>query len=126
MNHFARLSKPSLRSMSTTKNATRMAPQFMYPAMTSSAPQTQRVFHTSHTPDEGQAPFKEQLAANRGEVATRINRAAAQVGCQMAGIYSHEGKNEFKECMRFLHPESDDILSPFIYNRSFHAASLHV
>jgi len=107
MNHFARLSKPSLRSMSMRKNATRMAPQFLYPAMTavhSSAPQTQRVFHTFHMPDEnpqaygatafkGQAPIKKHLTANRGGVATGINRAAAQIGCQTADIYSHKGKN---------------------------------
>jgi len=140
MNHFARLSKPSLRSMSTRKNATRMAPQFLYPAMTavhSSAPQSQRVFHTFHTPDEnplaygaaaikGQAPFKKHLAANRGEIATRINRAAAQIGCQTAGIYSHEGKNNISRSFSVLHRESDNVLSPFIYNRSFQATSLHV
>jgi hypothetical protein len=37
-------------------------------------------------------PFKKILAANRGEIATRINRAAAELGIQTAGIYSFEGK----------------------------------
>jgi len=39
-------------------------------------------------------PFKKILAANRGEIATRINRAGAELGVQTAGIYSYEGKNE--------------------------------
>lgn len=38
-------------------------------------------------------PFKKILAANRGEIATRINRAAAELGVQTAGIYSYEGEN---------------------------------
>lgn len=37
-------------------------------------------------------PFKKILAANRGEIATRINRAGAELGVQTAGIYSYEGK----------------------------------
>lgn len=63
-----------------------------------------RPFHTFHTPDEkvpgskpvvagGQpAPFGKLLAANRGEIATRITRAAAELGISTAGIYSHEGE----------------------------------
>jgi hypothetical protein len=61
-----------------------------------------RCFHTFHTPDEhlpamggagtiGSAPFKKLLAANRGEISTRITRAASELGIQTAGIYSHEG-----------------------------------
>lgn len=38
-----------------------------------------------------QPPFKKLMAANRGEVATRINRAAAELGIASVGIYSHEG-----------------------------------
>jgi hypothetical protein len=38
-----------------------------------------------------QPPFTKILAANRGEIATRINRAAAEVGSLTAGIYSYEG-----------------------------------
>lgn len=37
-------------------------------------------------------PFKKLLAANRGEIATRISRGAAELGIQTCGIYSHEGK----------------------------------
>jgi hypothetical protein len=37
-------------------------------------------------------PFKKILAANRGEIATRINRAA-ELGVLTAGIYSYEGEN---------------------------------
>lgn len=37
-------------------------------------------------------PFKKILAANRGEIATRINRAGAELGVQTAGIYSYEGE----------------------------------
>lgn len=38
-----------------------------------------------------QPPFKKILAANRGEIATRINRAGAELGAITAGIYSYEG-----------------------------------
>jgi len=38
-----------------------------------------------------QPPFKKLMAANRGEIATRINRGAAELGIQTVGIYSHEG-----------------------------------
>jgi Biotin carboxylase, N-terminal domain len=60
--------------------------------------------HTFHTPDasglpssilpEGSPPppFPKLLAANRGEIATRIHRAAAELGIVTAGIYSHEGE----------------------------------
>lgn len=37
-------------------------------------------------------PFEKLLAANRGEIATRIVRAASELGIQTAGIYAHEGK----------------------------------
>jgi hypothetical protein len=62
-----------------------------------------RLFHTFHTPDETlpdqatgmvnvtNAPFTKIMAANRGEIATRINRAASELGIATAGIYSHEG-----------------------------------
>jgi hypothetical protein len=43
-----------------------------------------------------QPPFKKILSANRGEIATRINRAASELGCASAGIYSHEGKGAKK------------------------------
>ena len=36
-------------------------------------------------------PFTKLLAANRGEIATRINRGAAELGIQTVAIYSHEG-----------------------------------
>jgi pyruvate carboxylase len=37
-------------------------------------------------------PFEKLMAANRGEIATRIVRAASELGIQTAGIYAHEGK----------------------------------
>ena len=40
----------------------------------------------------GEVPFKKLLAANRGEIATRISRGAAELGIQTVGIYSHEGE----------------------------------
>ena len=36
-------------------------------------------------------PFQKLLAANRGEIATRISRGASELGIQTVGIYSHEG-----------------------------------
>ena len=38
-------------------------------------------------------PFGKILAANRGEIATRIMRACSELGVASAGIYSHEGKS---------------------------------
>lgn len=38
-------------------------------------------------------PFKKIMAANRGEIATRIMRACAELGVPSVGIYSHEGKS---------------------------------
>ncbi|GKY97750.1 hypothetical protein MPSEU_000733200 [Mayamaea pseudoterrestris] len=60
-------------------------------------------FHTFHTPDESvpkkkltiegtEPPFGKLLAANRGEISTRITRAAAELGIATAGIYSHEDR----------------------------------
>jgi hypothetical protein len=69
-----------------------------------------RPLHTFHTPDETlpdqatgmvnvtNAPFTKILAANRGEIATRINRAASELGIATAGIYSHEGV--YSRCVR--------------------------
>jgi hypothetical protein len=37
-------------------------------------------------------PFTKLMAANRGEIATRISRGAAELGVQTVGIYSHEGE----------------------------------
>jgi hypothetical protein len=42
------------------------------------------------------APFTKLLAANRGEIATRIMRASSELGIASAGIYSHEGKKKEK------------------------------
>ena len=67
--------------------------------------QHRQSLHTFNTPDdrilatsntilpEGSPPppFHKILAANRGEIATRINRAASELGIITAGIYSHEG-----------------------------------
>lgn len=67
------------------------------------------MLHTFHTPDETMPsirnalaegapppPFFKLLAANRGEIATRINRAAAELGISTAGIYSHEGTSKLE------------------------------
>ena len=40
-------------------------------------------------------PFKKLMAANRGEIAARISRGAAELGIQTVAIYSHEGKSLF-------------------------------
>jgi pyruvate carboxylase len=37
-------------------------------------------------------PFEKLMAANRGEIATRIVRAASELGIKTAGIYAHEGR----------------------------------
>ena len=43
-------------------------------------------------PSSSSPPFKKILAANRGEIATRIMRATSELGVASAGIYSHEGE----------------------------------
>lgn len=51
---------------------------------------------TSQTPEAPgglfeDRPFNKIMAANRGEIATRIMRACAELGVPSVGIYSHEG-----------------------------------
>ena len=36
-------------------------------------------------------PFTKLMAANHGEIATRIMRAGTELGCNTVGIYSNEG-----------------------------------
>lgn len=40
----------------------------------------------------GEAPFKKLLACNRGEIAVRVSRAAAELGIGTVAIYSHEDR----------------------------------
>ena len=42
--------------------------------------------------NDGPPVFSKLLAANRGEIATRILRATTELGIPSAGIYSHEGR----------------------------------
>jgi hypothetical protein len=56
------------------------------------------------TPNLG-PPFKKVLAANRGEIATRIMRACSELGIASAGIYSHEDRftqHRYKADQAFL------------------------
>ena len=46
---------------------------------------------TSGSVTVAEPPFKKLMAGNRGEIATRICRGAAELGIQTVGIYSHEG-----------------------------------
>jgi hypothetical protein len=110
------------------------------------------VHSTFHKPDESmatdsptwrdEAPFGRLLAANRGEIATRINRAASELGISTVGIYSHEGTSRRGAKERYLaYLESNSHLSStlslsfslttFLHamhttNRSLHATSLQV
>lgn len=42
--------------------------------------------------DLNQPPFKKVMAANRGEIATRVMRACSELGINSVGIYSHEDR----------------------------------
>jgi hypothetical protein len=109
------------------------------------------VHSTFHTPDESmatdsptwrdEAPFGRLLAANRGEIATRINRAASELGISTVGIYSHEGTSSEQQWnaiayLKFNSHLSSTIslsfsLTTFLHamhttNRSLHATSLQV
>ena len=69
-------------------------------------------------------PYKKLMAANRGEIATRINRAASELGVSTVGIYSLEGV-----CERIFAYvlESASCLIKFCclnISRPIHAASL--
>ena len=110
-------------------------------------PRTAVGFHTFHTPDEripGSAsshsegfpppPFGKLLAANRGEIACRIMRGAAELGIQTAGIYSHEGAWRLR--LRWLESPKCSFLNSDIHSyihtcllapgRSIYAAPLQV
>jgi hypothetical protein len=47
---------------------------------------------TSGVTKKEKPPFEVLMAANRGEIATRIVRAASELGIKTAGIYAHEGR----------------------------------
>lgn len=55
-----------------------------------------RTNHPSMAPKRSvnvsEQPFQKLMAANRGEIATRINRAASELGISTVGIYSLEGE----------------------------------
>lgn len=62
-------------------------------------------FAKEETEEISNAPFKKILAANRGEIATRISRAATELGSLSAGIYSHEDRftqHRYKADQAFL------------------------
>jgi hypothetical protein len=51
-------------------------------------------------------PFRKLMAGNRGEIATRIFRAATELGIETVGIYSHQGEQArrfifFTPCTHF-------------------------
>jgi hypothetical protein len=67
---------------------------------------TQPVGEVDHNSHQLNAPpFKKVLAANRGEIATRIMRACSELGVASAGIYSHEDRftqHRYKADQAFL------------------------
>ena len=54
-------------------------------------------------------PFTKVLAANRGEIATRIMRASAELGIATAGIYSHEGRLLVKYLIFWFNSWNHDV-----------------
>ena len=47
---------------------------------------------TNEQPSYAPRPFSKLLAANRGEIATRILRAGTELGCSTVALYSHEDR----------------------------------
>ena len=85
--------------------------------------QSRSLLHTFHTPDETapsnlsklhreDRPFDKLLAANRGEIATRIYRAASEMGISTAGIYSYEGM-----CQSIDDDDDDDVCDVVLCRR---------
>jgi pyruvate carboxylase len=93
------------------------------------------VHSTFHTPDESmatdsptwrdEAPFGRLLAANRGEIATRINRAASELGISTVGIYSHEGTSSEQQWNAIAYFKSNDHLSLSLSLYPFLSLSRH-
>ena len=88
-----RVSKAPVRALSTTASS--------IIASTNAVTEQKRSYHnvgTNHPSMNvpkgvtvSEPPFKKLMAANRGEIATRISRGASELGVQTVGIYSHEG-----------------------------------
>lgn len=95
--------KTPLRSRLELRSLRSGAPQFLLtdqlmPRAAIFSSQQISTFHTStsrwkasEVASVNDAPFEKLMAANRGEIATRIVRAAAELGIKTAGIYAHEG-----------------------------------
>mmetsp|Transcript_12919 Transcript_12919/g.15778 ORF Transcript_12919/g.15778 Transcript_12919/m.15778 type:complete len:153 (+) Transcript_12919:351-809(+) len=64
-----------------------------------------KIDHRRQFSSNSDPPFKKVLAANRGEIATRIMRACSELGIASAGIYSHEDRftqHRYKADQAFL------------------------
>jgi Biotin carboxylase, N-terminal domain len=99
--HWNRQFSPISAIATTTATTTTLFPV----SITQQQQQQQQYLHTFNVPDENLPvnaafkvqvdgslpPFTKLLAANRGEISCRINRAASELGITTAGIYSHEG-----------------------------------
>jgi len=67
--------------------------------------------------DDFTPPFKKVLAANRGEIATRIMRACSELGVDSAGIYSHEDRftqHRYKADQAFLLSSSKSPVAAYL------------
>mmetsp|Transcript_20373 Transcript_20373/g.44244 ORF Transcript_20373/g.44244 Transcript_20373/m.44244 type:complete len:1254 (-) Transcript_20373:68-3829(-) len=95
-----RLSAPSVRSLATTAGSSscwsnhRRILQKQNDILPTSTSAAARGLSTAAQEEyEPQPPpFNKLMAANRGEIATRIMRAGSELGCSTVGIYSHEDR----------------------------------
>ncbi|CAB9516740.1 Pyruvate carboxylase [Seminavis robusta] len=99
-NQRARLGVKSAVSRSTGASAVLVESVFNSSQPLASSVGSVASFHSSastwksvaETETTENAPFQKLMAANRGEIATRIVRAASELGIKTAGIYAYEDR----------------------------------
>ena len=87
-----------IRSSSTLSSTASSSSPSLAPEVQQSSSKRNYNVNTQHPTNRvavsvsgGEPPFQKLMACNRGEIAVRISRGAAELGIQTAAIYSNEG-----------------------------------